>query len=47
LSNKLEGEEEVSLHIHGSSMVVSAIGAAATTTNSDTIVAKDKSVDLE
>ena len=47
LSNKLEGGEEVSLHIHGSSMVVSATGAAATTTNSDTIVAKDKSGDYE
>ncbi|MEQ1792743.1 MAG: multicopper oxidase domain-containing protein, partial [Nitrospira sp.] len=47
LSNKLEGGEEVSLHIHGSSMVVSATGAAATTTNSDTIVAKDKSGEYE
>ena len=42
LSNKLEGGEDVSLHIHGSAMVVSATGAAATTTNADTIVAKDK-----
>ena len=37
----------VSLHIHGSAMVVSATGAAATTTNPDTIVAKDKSGDYE
>src|SRR5690349_8579567 len=47
LSNKLEGGEDVSLHIHGSAMVVSATGAAATTTNPDTIVAKDKSGDYE
>ena len=33
LSNKLEGGEDVSLHIHGSAMVVSATSAAATTTN--------------
>lgn len=47
LRNKLEGGEDVSLHIHGSSMVVSATGKAATTTNPDTIVAKDKSVEME
>ncbi|HSA87712.1 MAG TPA: multicopper oxidase domain-containing protein, partial [Nitrospira sp.] len=47
LSNKLEGGEDVSLHIHGSAMVVSATGAAATTTNSDAIATKDKSVELE
>ena len=47
LSNKLEGGEDVSLHIHGSAMVVSATGAAATTTNPDTIVAKDKSGEYE
>ena len=47
LSNKLEGGEDVSLHIHGSSMVVSATGAAATTTNGDTIVAQNKSQDFE
>ena len=47
LSNKLEGGEDVSLHIHGSAMVVSATGAAATTTNPDTIVAKDKTGDYE
>lgn len=43
LSNKLEGGEDVSLHIHGSSMVVSATGASAATTNPDSIVAKEKS----
>ncbi|WP_447973410.1 multicopper oxidase domain-containing protein [Nitrospira sp. Kam-Ns4a] len=47
LRNKLEGGEDVSLHIHGSAMVVSATGKAATTTNPDSVVAKDKSVDLE
>jgi hypothetical protein len=47
LSNKLEGGEDVSLHIHGSSMVVSATGAAAATTNSDSIVQKEKSGEFE
>ena len=47
LSNQLEGGEEVSLHIHGSAMVVSKTGAAATTSNPDTIAAKDKPVELE
>ena len=47
LSNKLEGGEDVSLHIHGSSMVVSATGASAATTNSDSIVAKEKSGEFE
>ncbi|HJU05229.1 MAG TPA: multicopper oxidase domain-containing protein [Nitrospiraceae bacterium] len=47
LENKLEGGEDVSLHIHGSSMVVSASGKPATTTNPETIVEQNKSVDLE
>jgi len=47
LQNKLEGGEEVSLHIHGSSTVISATGKPATTTNPDTAVAKDKSVEME
>ncbi len=47
LQNKLEGGEDVSLHIHGSSMLVSATGNAATTTNPDSIVTQNKSVDLE
>ncbi|MDH5725382.1 MAG: multicopper oxidase domain-containing protein, partial [Nitrospira sp.] len=47
LSNKLEGGEDVSLHIHGSSTVVSKTGAAAITTNSDAIASKDKPVELE
>ncbi len=42
LQNKLEGGEDVSLHIHGSSMVVSATGKIATTTNPDSIVAQGK-----
>ena len=47
LQNKLEGGEDVSLHIHGSSMVVGATGKAATTTNPDSIAAQNKSVELE
>ena len=47
LQNKLEGGEDVSLHIHGSSMVISATGKAATTTNPDSIAAQNKSVELE
>ncbi|MCI0426840.1 MAG: multicopper oxidase domain-containing protein, partial [Nitrospiraceae bacterium] len=48
LSNKLEeGGGPVSLHIHGSSMVVSATGAAATTTNPDSIVEEKKTGDFE
>lgn len=37
LRNQLEFGEEVSLHIHGSSMVISKTGQPATTTNSDSI----------
>src|SRR2546426_8667311 len=47
LQNKLEGGADVSLHIHGSSMVISATGKAATTTNPDSIAAQNKSVELE
>jgi hypothetical protein len=47
LRNQLEGGEDVSLHIHGSSMVVSATGKPATTTNPDAIASQGKSVDLE
>jgi len=46
LQNKLESEAG-SLHIHGASMVVSATGKAATTTNPDTVLAPGKSVDME
>jgi manganese oxidase len=47
LQNKLEGGEDVSMHIHGSSMVISASGKTAATTNPDSIVAKDKSQEFE
>ncbi len=47
LRNQLDGGEDVSLHIHGSSMVVSATGKPATTTNPDAIASQGKSVDLE
>jgi FtsP/CotA-like multicopper oxidase with cupredoxin domain len=47
LRNQLEGEEEVSLHIHGSSMIISATGKAATTTNPESIVEAKKSQDFE
>ncbi|MEW6545210.1 MAG: multicopper oxidase domain-containing protein [Nitrospirota bacterium] len=48
LRNKLEeGGGPVSLHVHGSSMVVSATGKPATTTNPDSIVEEKKSVEME
>jgi hypothetical protein len=47
LRNQLEGSEEVSLHIHGTSMIVSSTGQPATTTNPDAIAAPGKTVDLE
>ena len=48
LSNKLEeGGGPVSLHIHGSSMVASATGAAATTTNPDSVVEEKKTGEFE
>ena len=47
LRNQLEGDEEVSLNIHGSSMVMSATGQPATTTNPDSIAAKGKVVEME
>ena len=48
LTNKLEeGGGPVSLHIHGSSMVVSATGAPATTTNSDSVVEEKKTGEFE
>ena len=47
LRNQLEGGEEVSLNVHGSSMVVASTGQPATTTNSDSIVPQGKMVDLE
>lgn len=47
LRNALEGGEAVSLHIHGSSMLISATGKPATTTNGDAVAAKGKSVEME
>jgi manganese oxidase len=48
LSNKVEeGAGPVSLHIHGSSMVVSATGAPATTTNPDAIVEEKKTAEFK
>src|SRR6266498_3818070 len=46
LRNQLK-DETGSLHIHGASMIVSATGKAATTTNSDTVLAPGKSLDME
>ena len=43
----MKAARPVSLHIHGSSMVVSATGAAATTTNPDTIVEEKKTGEFE
>ena len=47
LQNQLEGGEEVSLNIHGSSMVIGATGQPATTTNRDAIVPQGKQVEME
>lgn len=47
LRNQLEGEEEVSLNIHGSSMVMAATGQPAGTTNPDSIAAKGHAVEME
>ena len=47
LRNQLEGDEEVSLNIHGSSMVMSSTGQPATTTNPDSVAAKGKTVEME
>lgn len=47
LENKLEGVDEVSLHIHGSYPVISATGQAATTTNPDSVAKPDKAVEME
>jgi FtsP/CotA-like multicopper oxidase with cupredoxin domain len=47
LRNALEGTEEVSLNIHGSSMVMAATGQPASTTNPDSIAGPGKAVDME
>jgi FtsP/CotA-like multicopper oxidase with cupredoxin domain len=46
LRNQMSGESG-SLHINGGSMVMSASGKAATTTNPDAVVAPGKSVEME
>ncbi|MBI3802147.1 MAG: multicopper oxidase domain-containing protein [Nitrospirae bacterium] len=47
LRNKTENDEPVSLHIHGSSMIVKATGQAATMSNKDSLVAPGKSQEFE
>src|SRR5581483_8026827 len=47
LRNKTENDEPVSLHIHGSSMIVKSTGQAATMTNKDALVAPGKSQEFE
>ncbi len=47
LRNALEGGDAVSLHVHGSSMVISATGKPATTTNPDAVAMKNKPVEME
>lgn len=47
LRNQLEGGEEVSLNIHGSSMIVSSSGKPATTINPEAIVPEGGNVELE
>ncbi|MGD9729639.1 MAG: multicopper oxidase domain-containing protein, partial [Nitrospiraceae bacterium] len=47
LRNQLEGGEEVSLNVHGSSMIVAGTGQPATRTNPDSIAPQGKAVDLE
>ncbi|TAL09237.1 MAG: hypothetical protein EPO02_10750 [Nitrospirae bacterium] len=46
LRNQMK-DESGSFHVSGASMIVSATGRAATTTNPDTIVGPGKSVDME
>ncbi len=46
LRNQMDSESG-SLHINGGSMIISATGKAATTTNQDSIVAPGKNVELE
>ncbi len=47
LRNQLEGGEEVSLHIHGSDMVMSKTGQPATTTNPDAVAEEGKTIEME
>ncbi|GJL63531.1 MAG: hypothetical protein NPIRA04_21850 [Nitrospirales bacterium] len=47
LRNQLDFGEEVSFHIHGSSMIVSDTGQAATTTNPDGVAEEGEDIALE
>ncbi len=47
LRNKLEFGEDVSLHIHGSSMIMSKTGLPATTTNPDSVAVEKQSIEME
>ena len=47
LRNQLEGGEDVSLNIHGSSAIIGATGKPAMTTNPDSIAAQGKTVEME
>lgn len=47
LRNQLEFGEEVSLHIHGSNMILSKTGQPATTTNRDTVAEEGQAVEME
>lgn len=47
LRNQTTNDEPVSLHIHGSSMVVKSTGQAATMTNKDSLVMPGKSQEFE
>jgi len=47
LRNQLEFGEEVSFHVHGSSMIVSNTGHPATTTNPDAVAGEGQTIDLE
>ncbi|MFZ5862512.1 MAG: multicopper oxidase domain-containing protein [Nitrospirota bacterium] len=47
LRNQTENDEPVSMHIHGSGMIVKATGQAATMTNKDSLVMPGKSQEFE
>ncbi len=47
LRNKLEGEEPISFHLHGSSMIIKSTGQAATMTNKDALVMPGKFQEFE
>jgi len=47
LRNQTTNEEPVSLHLHGSGMIIKATGQAATMTNKDSLVAPGKTQEFE